>query len=381
MKLYSRILAHLFFLFFTCIILSPSIKEQPFYLYWIIPIIDFSFISYLRKIKIKREKILVILSITVILIIYGQFITILRIYLIIYTLVYLKYLDKYNYFYLLYKYMNFNIIVAIFQFIFGYVNPKIAYQIGPTNIAKIIWGEYAGATFTNFYSIGFLKRASGLSREVGFFASLLIIVIIIYCEDRKIKKNKKQYLIFFIGYIIGFSKMSFILPVYFILKKIRKYINIFSLRISSTIITIGLIIISSYLKQSGYFDIKSHETWIHRLGGYYIISKYSLINFIYPLRNIIEIYKEFPIAYLKNILWLKYFTGLSHMILHMGGIVYILFLIILNMYKITTFKYLVLILLCFNTSFITVSSYIILNYYFIFDLGAKDEKKIVKMGK
>lgn len=369
MKIYNKILAHLFFLFFTCIVLSPQINEQAFYLYWIIPILDISFILDLKKLKIKRDILLIILGITIVLIIYGQFMSILRIYLIIYTLIYLKYLNNSNKFSLLYKYMNFNIVIAVFQFIFGYINPKIAYQIGPTNIAKIVWGKYAGAAFTNFYSIGFLKRASGLSREVGFFASLLIIVIIIYYEDRKIKKSKLQYLTFFVGYLIGFSKMSFVLPIYFILKKIRKYINIFPVMIGSNLIMVGLIFISIYLKKIGYFDIRSNETWIHRLGGYYIITKYSLINFIYPLRDIIEIYKEFPINYLKNIFWLKYFTGLSHMIVHMGGIIYILFLLLLKEYKITTFKYLILVLLCFNTSFITVTSYIILNYYFILELG------------
>ena len=365
MKLYSKILAHLFFLFFTCIILSPEINKQTFYLYWIIPIFDFSFILNLKNIKIKRKILLCILSITIILVIYRQFITILRIYLIIYTLLYLNYLNRSNYFYLLYKYMNFNIIVAIFQFGFGYINPKIAYQIGPTNIAKIIWGNYATVTFTNFYSIGFLKRASGLSREVGFFASLLIIVIMIYCEDRKIKKSKIQYLLFFIGYIIGFSKMSFILPAYFLLKKIKKYINIFSLAIGSGIIIIGIICVSIYLNSRGYFNIESHVTWIHRLGGYFIITQYNLREFLYPLPNIAKIYEKYPIMYLKYIMDNDFFTGLSHMILHMGIIIYILFLLLLKECKVTSYKYLILVLLCFNTSFITVTSYIVLNYYLI----------------
>ena len=343
MKRYNRILAHLFFLFFTSIVLSPSINDQAFYLYWVIPILDFSFMLSLKNLKVRREILLCFLSIIVILVIYGQFITILRIYLIIYTLMYLKYLNKNNYFYLLYKYMNFNIIIAIFQFIYGYINPKIAYLIGPTNIANIIWGKYAGGTFTNFYSIGFLKRASGLSREVGFFASLLIIVIIIYYEDKKIKKNKLQYLIFFIGYIVGFSKMSFILPIYFILKKIRKYINIFPLSIGSSILIIVLVVISSYLNYINYFNLKFHETWTHRLGGYFIITQYRIVDFLYPLKNILEIHQHFPIFFLRHVLWLKYFTGLSHLILHMGIGVYFIFLIILKLYRVTSFKYLMLV--------------------------------------
>lgn len=381
MKLYSRILAHVFFLFFTCVVLSPAINEQTFYLYWLIPILDFRFILNIKKLNIKREILLCILSIVIILIIYEQFMTILRVCLIIYTLVYLKYLNENNYFYLLYKYMNLNIFIGVFQFMFGYINPQIAYLIGPTNIANFIWRKYAGLTFTNFYSIGFLKRASGLSREVGFFASLLIIVIIIYLEDNKIKKSKIQYFIFFIGYIIGFSKMSFILPLYFILKRIRKYINIIPLSVGSTMIIIGLIVISTYLNQCGYFDIKAHETWIHRLGGYFIITHYNIIDFLYPLRNMLEIYKVYPISYIKYVIRYDLFTGLSHLILHMGIIIYSLFLILLKLNRVKTFKYLIIVLLCFNTSFITVTSYIILNYYFIFELGDKNERKIIKMAE
>ena len=75
--------------------------------------------------------------------------------------------------------------------------------------------------FTNFYSIGLLKRASGFSREVGFFASLVIITIILYIEDKDINKTILKSIFLFLGFIVSMSKMSpFYL--YILLSKIKK---------------------------------------------------------------------------------------------------------------------------------------------------------------
>ena len=52
--------------------------------------------------------------------------------------------------------------------------------IGPNNIASLVWGNYATETFTNFYAVfefG-LPRTAGLSREAGFFASFLAVMVL-----------------------------------------------------------------------------------------------------------------------------------------------------------------------------------------------------------
>ncbi|GEM_PF-1551317 len=380
-KIYQKIIVNMFFLFFMSPILSPFINGKTFYIYWIIPLLDYKFIKDLLKIRIKIKIFYLLLILLSYLLCQERYEEILRIILIVYMVLYLKYLKKINYLYLLYRYLNLNILLAFFQFIFQYINPKISYMIGPTNISYIVWGKYAGPTFTNFYSIGLLNRSSGLSREVGFFSSLITITILIYIYDTKVKKIKIQKLLFLLGYIISIAKMSIILPVYFILKKLKNKINKIPKLIFYNGILIFFIMVSKYMNSINFYN--NNISWTHRFGGYYVITKYNIYDLFFSnLETVQEITKKYSLIQIGSELKeIDTFTGLANIILHYGIFVYFVFILILILLRIDNFKYLLFVLLCFNTSFITVTSYIVLNYYFILELGERNEKKIKRLYK
>ena len=263
--------------------------------------------------------------------------------------------------------MFFNIVIAILQFCFNYINPHIAYLIGPTNISKLILGEYAGPTFTNFYSIGLLKRASGFSREVGFFASLVIITIILYIEDKDINKTILKSIFLFLGFIVSMSKMSPILFIYFIIKKLRKVINKIPLLIMIGFIVIFLCLLSKYLYEINFF-VPEHETWNHRLGGYYIISILELKELIFPFKSIEEILNNYKdILFLEQLSRFNHFTSISEIILHYGIIIFLFGSILMKKLKFLSSDFLLLTLLTFNTGYVTVTSFVILVYFYIFN--------------
>lgn len=365
-KFYKKICAHLFFIFFTCIIFSPYLKGKTIYLYGIIPFFDFFYLKWVGREKINRRLLTAWVGLIIILILYGDFEFIVRIFFIISTLYYLFYLKSIKLFSIFYNYIFLNIFIGILQFIFMYINPKIAYFLGPKNLSKTFLGSFAGPANTNFYSIGLLKRASGLSREVGFFASLMVITIILYIEDKDAKKDKWKSILLIIGFIISMSKMSFLLFVYFAIKKMKKYLNKIPMIITISIVIVFLIVFSKYLFQKDFF-IPKHDTWNHRLGGYFIILKYNLHQLIFPLKTINEILNDYPkLLFLNQLSRLKTFTSISEIILHHGIIIFFSGTLLLKKLKLKTSDFLLLTLLTFNTGYITVTSYVILIYFYIF---------------
>lgn len=372
--IYKKICAHLFFIFFTCIIFSPYIKGKTIYLYGIIPFLDFFYLRWIVKQKVNKGLLIIWIGFIIVLVLYGDFEFIIRIFFIINTLYYLFYLKTIKLFSIFYDYIFLNIFVGILQFIYIYINPKIAYLLGPENLAKTFLGSFAGPTNTNFYSIGLLKRASGLSREVGFFASLIVITIILYIEDRDIKKSKWKNILLIIGFIISMSKMSPLLLVYIALKKMKKYLNKIPMIITVLMSIIFLIIFSKYLFEKGVF-IPRHDTWNHRLGGYFIVLKYNLYHLIFPLKTISEISNNYPnLLFLKELSRLKTFTSISEIILHHGIIMFFTGILLLKKLKLKTSDFLLLTLLTFNTGYITVTSYVILTYFYIFYERRKEFK-------
>ena len=55
MKIYSKVCANLFFLFFTCVIFSPFVNGKTFYLFWLIPLIDIKFLRWILKKRIEKR--------------------------------------------------------------------------------------------------------------------------------------------------------------------------------------------------------------------------------------------------------------------------------------------------------------------------------------
>ena len=278
---------------------------------------------------------------------------------------YLIYLYDEGNFSNIYVYIKISILVGLLQFIIGLINPNMSYFLGPTYISKLIYGQYATPTFTNFYALLILgmNRASGLSREVGFFLTLLIIAYIIYLEHPQKKHKMKK--IFYLGFIIWISKMIFLLPIYIIVKKYRKYLYKINSGITFIALTIIFIIISNIIYSINFF-VKANETWVHRLGGYYLFGRLNLFDTVFSSGNMKTILKNYNFEYVKDFVQLNEFTGIANLLIHHRFLEYLLFLFLIIQLKPKTSKIIILIFISMTTSFFTLDSFIILSYFYCF---------------
>ena len=216
---WSRIVSHLFFLFFTSPILSPYIAERTLYLYWVIPLLDPAFFGYLLT-RARRADAETWLAT-------GVFLTwllavapesCLRWVMILWPLAYLGFARDRGIF-SLYFWTGVNVVVALVQAAtYWTLGPAMAMLVGPKNIAELLWGSLATRSFTNFYSIipGFdFPRFSGLSREGGFFAALLAVVALLRVAERR-----RFDPLLAIGVVLSISKSTVFLAVGWLLAAI-----------------------------------------------------------------------------------------------------------------------------------------------------------------
>lgn len=169
----EHLYSNLFFLFFTAQILSPYISGKTIYLEVIIAIFNPYFWKWIYDKnnihKIDKNYILVILGLILIAIL-GHISTAVKILVIFLCVIHLFYLYDKN-LWKLNRYLIISILLGIMQFIFTFIDPIMAALIGPTSISTFIWGDSATPTYTNFFTVFYFPRVSGLSREAGFFAS------------------------------------------------------------------------------------------------------------------------------------------------------------------------------------------------------------------
>lgn len=294
-----------------------------------------------------------------------EYLTIIKFLAIINTVMYLFYSKKNKMLHILYFFMFFNIFIAILQFLFIYIDYNISYAIGPSNIANLLWGKYATPTYTNFYAIFLFPRVSGLSREAGFFASLLGITYIIYISDQHEKKTKLKNVMFFIGFILSLSKASLLIIGIIIVIKLKRLINKIPFFIGIILFISVFIFISNNILLNKYYDF-TNQSITHRLSGYTIMTKMPLKELIIGKNQIKDI-SVFPkYSFLNFIVQFKKFTGIPNIIIHNGIIVSIIFFIMLYAEGIYFSGFLIITLLTFTTDYFTCTSFVVLGYFYVF---------------
>lgn len=371
----EKIYAHLFFLFFTTQILSPSIHEKTLYIEVFIAIFDPFFLLWLKKQNIKKKYFYGFASIVFIAIL-GNLIVTIKLFTTLLEVLFLFYAYERKVFYLK-GYLFLSIVVAIFQFYFILTNPSIAHLIGPTNIAKTVWGSYATATFTNFYTVFLFPRVSGLSREAGFFSALLVAYIFfIYIENKKTNKSLPwvQKLILTIGYILSFSKMSLILFPVYIIEKLKNLINKIPFVIAIIIFLVSMIVFWSIYEY--YLLEPSNITFTHRFGGYVSLTNVDLKQLLFGVAHPNEIHG--PIGKFLENNGLSNFAGFSGLILNRGVLVTVALLLSIFFAGVNTTGVILLILFTIDVQLDTNQNFVILAYFIIFKFFSTKKFKFRK---
>lgn len=358
----ERLYSNLFFFFFVAQIFSPYIYGATLYIEVILVCLNPFFINWILKLKTKKYYFLVIFIFLGFLCFYK--ILLIKIICIFLCILFLLYTYERDIFYLK-KYLLLSIFIAIVQFLFLYTNPKISYFFGPSNLSQLVWEEYATPTFTNFYRIFLIPRVSGLSREAGFFASLLTISIFLFYIDAKIQNKRISiFLIIFwlIGFIISFSKMSMILFIFFLLYKNRKHVNIISPALIFLFFIIFMYLFVFILND--FLIDPSNFTFLHRFGGFGVISSMDFFQILFGVDNIKEIYHPYIDLVIEN--GFSDFAGLSGFIINYGLIFTILyFLLLCKIFKFDSFALIALLLMTINVDIVTNQNFVILTYFFI----------------
>jgi len=368
----ERIYANLFFLLFTAQILSPLIYGKTIYLEVFIAIFNPFFLLWLKKQHIRKKYFYGFMSI-IFIIALEKWVAAVKIFVILIEILFLFYAYERQIFYLK-RYLFLSIVVAMFQFYFTLTNPLIAYLIGPENIARTVWGSYATKTFTNFYAIFLLPRVSGLSREAGFFASLIVAYIIFIYLENKRKTTSLPWLqkfILIVGYILSFSKMSLTLFFAYIIIRLKNIIN----RIPPVIVVI-IFLVSMMIFWSineNYLLEQSNISFTHRFGGYVALSDISLRQFLFGVDHISEINN--PISKFLGNNGFRHFAGFAGFILMYGILVTITFFLFLSFLEVNTTGIILLILLTINVQFDTNQNFVVLVYFIVLKFFVKNRKE------
>lgn len=372
----------LFYFLFTSTILSPLYSNTAIWLFVFIPLFDLNFIKSLRYINKKTFQVLCVFFLLFIM--SFDYLLLLKLICIVIVVSYLIYTYENKQFYL-YFFVSTNIVIGLIQYVlFTFFDIKF---LDPAVIGKFLYGDFAMTT-GNTFAPGFLLdlRISGLNREPGFFSSLIISALVIIFFDN-IDRGKKilYYLLFFLGLIITFSKVTLVflivLPIIYISRRILDAFGTVFIGLISVFI-ISLLVNYFYYKT----NIQLHPTLVyeggsiyHRTIGYYVISDLSFDDLLFGAARDIESLAD-KLPYIKNSEWWGYDrllfdnSGLSFVIINFGLLSFILMLFLLKRLNIKGSMLFIFIILTISVNPLTTTSFVMLSYFILFygrDLNEK----------
>ena len=257
--MYVRTISMLFYLFFTCVIFNPQVSGVTVYLYTILPFLDLGFVAFLL-LTVRCWIVPMGIAITACLL--GSPMMAAKIVSIAVCVGYLMYTIARRIEYL-HGWMAVNILVGLAQFVLYYVDYGLSIQLGPDEVSKMLWGEAATQTNTNYYEILYFARVSGFSREAGFFASLLSASFVLYLFQGG--RNKWMLALYCLGLFISLSKASFVLVIFALLYLVRRQLRTVHPLVSLVAFFAITMVLALYMNQHDFFG---SETFAHRLAGY-----------------------------------------------------------------------------------------------------------------
>jgi hypothetical protein len=348
--------ANLFYFFFIAQIFSPSIGGVTIYIEILIALLTPGFINSIFSIKMKFSAVF-LLIVFLCISLFNSFVLLIKVISGIVSVLYIKYTYESNNFYI-YRYYLLSAFIACLQFLFLFIDPQFSNSIGPENLANIAWGNYATQSSTNFYSILGVDRVSGLSRESGFFASLIVSIAAIYILDKnKIKSKFIEYSLI-IGWFISLSKMSFLIFFVVGIIKFRKYVVTINYFVAVILFFITILVLSNNM-----FDFimaPGNDTFLHRFGGYIMIFDLNVKQFLFGLEDATKLQ-----SILNNVSYYDFYAGLAGQIIKYGLLVFLTLLILIKSLGADTAGILILFLATVNVDLVTNQNFVIAIYFVI----------------
>ncbi|WP_244851451.1 CpsD/CapB family tyrosine-protein kinase [Caballeronia sp. SL2Y3] len=359
--MYSKIVSILFYMFFTCIIFNPRVNGFTIYFYLFIPFLDIKFLRFLSAtVRSWSGPLAIGVAVSAI----GSPSVALRVVSIAVCIGYMMYTIGARICYL-HHWMAINVAFAVVQFAAYYVDRGLAETLGPAALSRMIWGEYATRAYSNFYEFLFFARASGFSREAGFFSSLLVASLIAHLLIEKV--NKKIVAMYCLGLFLCFSKSSFILFIFLGLYPLRHRLRMVHplVMLAGFVCVVGLVGI--YLGSHTFYG---STTFSHRLGGYPFMFDASLED---VLRGVTADDVRSRYMYMPSFRLVEYeissgvpFAGLPASFAEMGLFSALLLLGFIAFTASDGFLMLLLLLITSTVSITTVTSFVVIGYLVLY---------------
>lgn len=277
----ERLAANLFFLFFVAQILSPQIGGFALYLEGLIAVCNPYYWRWLTRLRVRKSLPGIMMVLLFAMAALAPM-AMARVAFQLNSVLFLIYAYEAGLFYL-FRYLAVSVLFAVAQSVLMLVSPDLARSIGPTAISEAIWGDKAVATFTNFYSVLFITRVSGLSRESGFLAALINAAVLLYLVEPRQRTRGRRYALI-AGWLLSLSKISLILAVQAGILRLRRLIDRIPPEVTlagvfGSIALVTNIILPGLLASSA-------ESLLHRLGAYAVIGTLDLRELMFGVDDL-----------------------------------------------------------------------------------------------
>ncbi|MBI5443945.1 MAG: hypothetical protein HY900_22395, partial [Deltaproteobacteria bacterium] len=293
----GNLFSHLFYLFLTSPVLSPAVNSTSVYLFLVIPLVDPEFLRYLKNKRINPNFLFAALLLLTASIPYASLHFGLKVVSIVVTVTYMQYTLQTGRFHL-YKYINLNVAVALVQVI-----GLLVFQRGwlfPFDIGTALWGKYAlltGPTPAEAEGILLAFRFSGLSREPGFFASLVIASFLLLLDHRTVPRRKLHLLVHTIGIVVSFSKISLaffaVFPFVFFSRRLVE-------KVPKSLVVGGVLaaMVAATLYVYDHYGVDYvNQSFQHRTFGYALLRELSTLDLLCGVgfRNVVSRAGQIPL--------------------------------------------------------------------------------------
>ncbi|HFK7186880.1 hypothetical protein [Serratia odorifera] len=261
-----------------------------------------------------------------------------------------------------------SIIWCLLQFTAFFIDKSIAMEMGPKNMSQLIWGSLATKTSSNQFALFLFPRMSGLSREAGFFASLLAIIFLIRIREGKL--NKKEKFLFTAGYLASLSKASLALIIVLLLRPFKRFINKIPNQFTFGLVFIFFMVVASYLNVGSPFFYTANESLAHRLSASYMIQHMSIGNLIfgcdvdytcfdYRNRGLVDFLMSRGGGFTPNV-------GINGVFINLGVLGFLGVAFGFQLLNFKSFDVLILVIFTSTVSLFTIDGFVIAMYYYIF---------------
>ena len=361
-RLFLNILRWGIAFFFIATPFNPYVGDVTLYLWIPLVFMDYEFI---RKLSTVSLKILLCFCVwTVLCLAFWRYDLVVKTFALVLGVAYIHKIGK-PVFSKIYVCMLISVIWCILQFsLYEFAGTNYSAAIGPKAISIAIWGDYATKTFTNQYEVFLLPRMSGLSREAGFFVSLLIISFMIRLRDFKLKAW--EIVLFALGYIFSLSKASVILFLIAAVYPFRRILAKIPVVLTFSLFIVVFVSIANYLNVGIPAFFYENQSIAHRFSASYLVLNMNVPSFLIGCGKEYECFTNYqPIVDYLGGFGFKPNVGLLGVTMEMGVIGLIAIVFFCMYLKLDSYDVVILVLFTATVTFFSVDSFIILTYYYI----------------